>query len=397
MKKVLFVLMNRANYARSKSSIEAVAKHPELELQVIAGSGMLLERFGKSVKVVKADGFKIDEELYMSIEGENPQTMAQSVGLGLLQLAPAITRLNPDVVVTIADRYETLATAIAATYMNKILVHIQGGELTGTIDESVRHAITKMAHLHFASTEESRSRIVSMGENPDFVFNTGCPAMDLAKNADKSINRLKEIKIGGLGNVDLTKPYLLVMQHPVTTEFGQGYHQITETLKALKELKIQTLMLWPNPDAGSDDMSKAIRIFREQNHVDFPIQFFKNVDPEDYITLMANAACLVGNSSSFIREGSFLGIPAVIVGTRQQNREHGENAIYSNYESADIVDRCRLQLNHGKFKPDYTYGNGDAGEQIADLISQINPPVQKIFCDSPKLSVVFENKEKVSN
>lgn len=397
MKKVLFVLMNRANYARSKSSMEAVANHPELELQVIAGSGMLLERFGKSVKVVREDGFNIDEELYMSIEGENPQTMAQSVGLGLIQLAPAITRLNPDVVVTIADRYETLATAIAATYMNKLLVHIQGGELTGTIDESVRHAITKMAHLHFASTEESRKRIVSMGEIPEFVFNTGCPAMDLAKNADKSIDRLKKIKIGGLGNVDLARPYLLVMQHSVTTEFGQGYQQITETLKALKELKMQTLMLWPNPDAGSDDISKAIRIFREQNHVDFPIQFFKNVDPEDYVTIMANAACLVGNSSSFIREGSFLGIPAVIVGTRQQNREHGENAIYSDYEAAEIVNRCKIQLSHGKFEPNYTYGKGNAGELIADLIAHKNPPVQKVFCDTPKLAVVYEKKEKVND
>lgn len=378
-KKVLFVLMNRANYARSRSSIAAVKKHPKLELQLIAGSGMLLERFGSAVKVVRDDGYKVDEELFMSVEGENPQTMAQSVGLGLVQLAPAITRLDPDVVVTIADRYETLATAIAATYMNKILVHIQGGELTGTIDESVRHAITKMAHIHCASTEESKNRIISMGENPKYVFNTGCPSIDLANDVDKSLNRIKEIKIGGLGVVDLTNPYLLVMQHPVTTEYGQGMEQISQTLKALTEIKMQTLMLWPNPDAGSDDISKAIRMFREKSNLDFPIQFFKNIEPENYVAILANAACALGNSSSFIREGSFLGTPAVEVGTRQQNREHGKNITTVSYDSKAIVSAVRKQTEHGRYKSEHIFGSGKAGQKIADLIAELNPPIQKSF------------------
>lgn len=375
----MFVLMNRANYARSRSSIAAVKHRPDLELQLICASGMLLERFGKAVQVVKKDGYKVDEELFMSVEGENPQTMAQSVGLGLAQLAPAISRLNPDVVVTIADRFETLATAIATTYMNKILVHIQGGELTGTIDESVRHAITKMAHIHCASTEQSKRRIISMGENPKYVFNTGCPSIDLANEADKSIKGLKKIKISGLGGIDLTKPYLLVMQHPVTTEFGQGKDQITETLNAIKELGIQTLMLWPNPDAGSDDISKAIRLFREQKKTSFPMQFFKNIEPEDYAAVLTNAACAIGNSSSFIREGSFLGTPAVLVGTRQQNREHGKNILTVPYESKKIVEAVRSQLKHGKYPSEHIFGSGSAGEKIANLIAKLNPPIQKSF------------------
>ncbi len=357
----------------------SVQNKSDLELQVIAGSGMLLERFGSSVKNVKEDGFKINEEIYMSIEGENPQTMAQSVGLGLIQIAPAIKRLDPDVVVTIADRYETLATAIAATYMNKILVHIQGGELTGTIDESVRHAITKMAHIHFTSTEQSKMRVIAMGENPEYVHNTGCPSIDLAYEADKSLKRLKQIKIGGLGDIDLTQPYLLVMQHPVTTEYGQGRKQMAETLSAIKELNVQTLMLWPNPDAGSDDISKEIRVFREQINIDFPIQFFKNVKPEEYATLLANSVCAIGNSSSFIREGSFLGTPAVEVGTRQQHREHGKNIITVPYDKSRIVRAVKDQIDHGHYSPEYIYGDGKAGQKIADLIFKLDPPIQKSF------------------
>jgi UDP-hydrolysing UDP-N-acetyl-D-glucosamine 2-epimerase len=315
----------------------------------------------------------------MSIEGENPQTMAQSVGLGLVQLAPIISRLDPDVVVTVADRFETLATAIAASYMNKTLAHIQGGELTGTIDESVRHAITKMSHLHFASTEESRKRVISMGENPKYVFNTGCPSIDLAKDTDTSKERLQKINLGGLGKVDLSKPYILVMQHPVTTEFGQGTKQITETLQAIQKIGIQTIMLWPNPDAGSDDISKAIRIFREKNHFPASIQFFKNIEPEDYATVLANAACAIGNSSSFIRESSFLGTPTVLVGSRQQHREHGKNCIYAEHDSEQIFKAAMNQINHGRYKSEHIYGKGDAGSQIADLIWEISPPVQKEF------------------
>lgn len=381
MKRILFVLINRANYGRSKAVLEAIKNHPDLELMIIAGSSLLVERYGKAVNVIKEDGFTINEELFMSVEGEIPQTMAQSVGLGIIQLAPVFAKLKPDVVVTVADRYEILATAIAATYMNIPLAHIQGGELTGTIDESVRHAVTKLANLHFTSTEQSRDRVIQMGENPQFVFNTGCPSIDLVKQCNLSPTKLKKIKIGGLGKIDLTKPYIIVMQHPVTTEFGNGFTQMEETLKAVKSINMQTLLLWPNPDAGSDDLSKAIRLFRETNR-DFPIQYFKNIEPEDYYAVLANASCLIGNSSSFIREGSFLGAPTVLIGTRQNHREHGPNIIAVNHEHKQITQAVLKQIQHGKFESSNIYGSGDAGIQIAHLLATQNPPIQKEFYES---------------
>lgn len=377
-KKVLIVLVNRANYARSKTLMHSIKKDPRLELQVIATSGMLLERFGQAVKIVKEDGFTVNEEIFMSIEGENPLTMTQSVATGLMQFAPAISRLNPDVVITIGDRYETIATAIAGAYLNKIVAHVQGGEITGTIDESVRHAVTKLSHLHFTTTEKSRQRVIRMGENPEYVFNTGCPSIDLVKNSNLTRKHLKTTKIGGLGKVDLDKEYVVVMQHPVTTEFGSSFTQMKETLKTIKKLKMPTLMLWPNPDAGSDEISKAIRLFREE-HPNFPVQFFKNIEPEDFAAVLNNASCLIGNSSSFIREGSYLGTPAVEIGSRQANREHAANVIYADYDVEDIFKKVKSQLKHGRYESSNIYGDGKAGEKIAQLILQTNPPVQKEF------------------
>ncbi len=381
IKKILIVLVNRANYARSKFVMDAIQNTRGLELQVVVSSGMLLERFGQAASVVKEDGFKISEEVYTSIEGENPLTMTQSVAVGLMQLAPVINRLNPDVVITIGDRYETIATAIAGAYMNKIVAHVQGGELTGTIDESVRHAITKLSHLHFTATQKSRERVIRMGENPKYVFNTGCPSIDLVRNSDLSRSRLVKTKLGGLGQVDLAKEYVVVMQHPVTTEFGSGFDQMRETLEAIKSLKMQTLMLWPNPDAGSDEISKAIRLFRE-DRPDFPVQFFKNIEPEDFAAILNNASCLIGNSSSFIREGSFLGTPAVEIGSRQTNREHAANVIYASYLAQDILKKVKAQIKHGRYKSSNIYGDGRAGEKIAEYIAGTNPPVQKTFYEA---------------
>lgn len=375
--------MNRANYGRFSTALREIKNHPDLELVIVAGGGMLLERFGRAVNVVREDGFTVDEELYMNIEGETPQTMAQSVGVALVQLAPIISRHKPDIVVTIGDRYETLATAIAGAYMNVPVAHTQGGELTGTIDESVRHAVSKLAHIHLAVNDAARQRLLQMGENPEFVFTVGCPSIDLAAEADRSKERLAGISLSGIGQVNLEKPYLLVMQHPVTTEFGSGYEQMMETLEALKIVNMPTLMLWPNPDAGSDDISKAIRIFRERERTTFPIQFFKNIEPEDYTAILANATCAVGNSSSFLREGSFLGTPTVLVGNRQQHRDVAHNVVRAPHDRVKIADLVLQQIRHGVYEPDHMYGNGTAGKQIAEILATVTPPIQKKFFAYP--------------
>jgi UDP-hydrolysing UDP-N-acetyl-D-glucosamine 2-epimerase len=306
------------------------------------------------------------------IEGETLTTQAKSTGLGIVELSSAFEDLAPDYVITIADRFETMATAIAATYLNLPLVHLQGGEVSGNIDDRVRHAITKLADIHFVASEVSRQRVIEMGENPDWVFNYGCPAMDVLVKADLRLNPNVLTRYLGVGRpIDWNNPYLLVIQHPVTTSYGKGRGEVTETLMAAHGFKdIQKIVLWPNADAGSDDVSKGIRHFREF-HRDELIFYVKNFSPEDYASVLDNAVCCVGNSSSFIREGAFLGVPAVIVGDRQQGREHGDNVVFSGYNRDDIAEKIQAQMDHGRYAPDRRFGDGRASQRIAAELADL--------------------------
>ena len=324
-RKVCIIVNSRANYGRIKSVLEALKSHQGISLQLVVGASAVLTRFGDVRKIIKNDGFEISSIIYSVIEGENPTTMAKSTGLAIIELSTIFENLQPDVVLTVADRYETLATAVAASYMNIPLAHTQGGEVTGSIDESVRHAITKLAHIHFPSTKLAEKFLIKLGEDPKTIHMTGCPAMDIAANTDLKMDSEFFKRYKGVGpGIDLNKPYLVVLQHPVTTEFGQGFKQIKETIKAVSSINMQVVWLWPNIDAGSDDVSKGIRTFRERERPEL-IHFFKNFSPEDFIKLIGNCSCQIGNSSSAIREGSFLGIPVVNIGSRQNGRECGKN------------------------------------------------------------------------
>ena len=366
-RKICVVVASRANYGRIKYLMKAVKEHPDLELQLIVGASTLLYRFGKTVDIIREDGFDPNRKLFYIVEGETLTTQAKSTGLGIIELATALEDLNPDIVVTVADRFETMATAIASTYLNIPLVHLQGGEISGNIDERVRHAITKLADIHFPATELSKERILRMGEQPDRVFNFGCPAMDVLVNEDLFITNEKMKKYGGVGeSINWEKPYLLMIQHPVTTSYGEGFKQISETLYALKEIKdVQKVVLWPNIDAGTDDVSKGIRVFREKYRSE-GFHYYRNFSPEDYASVLNNALCCVGNSSSFIREGSFLGVPAVLIGDRQEGREHGCNIVLVEYKRDEIKKTVVSQISKGRFKSEKIFGDGTAGEKIAD-------------------------------
>ena len=377
LRKICIVVNSRANYGRIKSVMRAVQNHPELELQLIVGASALLYRFGNVIDVIRGDGFEPAATVYSIVEGENPTTMAKSTGMAIIDLATQFETLKPDIVLTVADRFETMATAIAASYMNIPLAHTQGGEVTGSIDESVRHAISKLAHLHFPATDLARDNLLRMGEAPETVFMTGCPAIDVISELDLSLSADFFARYRGVGAVlDPSKPYLVVLQHPVTTEFGQGFQQIRQTLDAVIALDMQTVWLWPNVDAGSDDVSKGLRVHRE-HHGDGNIHFFRNFPPEDYARLIGNAACLVGNSSSGLREGAFLGTPTVNVGTRQHGREHGENVVHAPYEAAAIERQARAQLAHGRYPRSALFGDGKAGERIASHLASAPLNIQK--------------------
>jgi len=232
------VVASRANYGRIKGTMQSIKENPELDLQVVVAASALLPRYGKAVDYIEEDGFQINARAYMVVEGGTPSTMAKSTGLAIIELSSIFESLHPDVVLTVADRYETLATAVAASYMNIPLAHTQGGEVTGSIDESVRHAITKLAHIHFPTTELSRQRLIQMGENIEKIYTVGCPSIDLIESLDLGITDefIETYTRRGVGaGVDFTRPYLVVLQHPVTNEFGEGISQISATLEAVRE------------------------------------------------------------------------------------------------------------------------------------------------------------------
>jgi UDP-hydrolysing UDP-N-acetyl-D-glucosamine 2-epimerase len=376
-KKVCVVVASRANLARITTVLEAVRDHPALELQVIAAASVLLERFGSAVNVLEAAGFTPDAKIPFIIEGQTPATMAKSTGLGLLELPTALERLEPNIVVTVADRFETIATAIAGAYMNIPVAHTQGGEVSGSIDESVRHAVTKLSHIHFPATKLSTRRVIAMGEDPQYVFDVGCPSIDLVARTRPGTRRDALINHCGAGSpIDPEQPFLLVMQHGVTTEYGHGLTQMTATLRAVSSIGMQALVFWPNVDAGSDEVAAGIRQFREQGLAQ-RCQFFRNLPAEDFARLMTHCTCMIGNSSAALREGAYLGTPAVSVGTRQRDRECGPNVVFTSHDPVEITEAIRAQIAHGRYERSDLFGSGTAGRDIAHVLATVNPPVQK--------------------
>jgi|688.fasta_scaffold42447_5 UDP-hydrolysing UDP-N-acetyl-D-glucosamine 2-epimerase len=372
-RKICVVVTARPSYSRIKTALQAIKNHPDLELQLVIAASALLDRYGSAVKVIENDGFEIAAKVFNVLEGENLAAAAKTTGIGILELSSVFENIKPDIVVTIADRFETMATAIAASYMNIPLAHIQGGEVTGNIDEKVRHAITKLSDYHLVASQSAYDRVVKLGENKAFVYNTGCPSIDLAQEVldNPSFDFDVFEKYGGTGKKqDLSNGYLVVMQHPVTTEHEQSREHIDITLKAIHELNKPILWFWPNVDAGADGTSKGIRVFRE-NADTSNFHFFKNMEPQDFLRLLKNAECLIGNSSVGIRECAFLGVPVVNIGSRQAGRDRGANVMDVDYNKEQIKEAILTQIKNGHQQKDSIYGDGTAGKKIADLLASV--------------------------
>lgn len=371
-RRICVVIGSRANYSSIRSAMTAIAKHADLELVVVASASAVLERYGTVVNLIEKDGFAVAARVFMLLEGETPSTMAKSTGLGLLELPAVFEQLRPDIVLTVGDRFETMATTLAAAYMNIPIAHTMGGEVSGTIDESIRHAITKFAHIHFPASEDAHERILRLGEREQDVYLVGCPRIDLvasmlAEDPSRSLAGLFELGVGD--SFDLDRPFVLVSQHPVTTEYGEGGRQIAMTLEAVEKKGYAAIVLWPNADAGSDDIAKTIRTWREHGR-GRNMHFFKNLPIDTYVHLMARAACLLGNSSSGIREGAFIGTPVVNIGSRQDGRRRGHNVIDVPHDVAQIHAALERQASHGRYPTDPIYGDGHAGERIAEVLAK---------------------------
>jgi UDP-hydrolysing UDP-N-acetyl-D-glucosamine 2-epimerase len=372
-RKICVVVTARPSYSRIKTALAAIKEHPALELQLVVAASALLDRYGSAVNYIEKDGFEITAKVFNVLEGENLTAAAKTTGIGILELSTVFDNLQPDIVVTIADRFETMATAISASYMNIPLAHVQGGEVTGNIDEKVRHAITKLSDYHFVASEDARQRVLKLGENPEMVFNTGCPSIDLAAQVKENpeLNFDPYSKYGGVGNKpDLSNGYLVVMQHPVTNEYQASRQHIEETLKALEHTNKPVLWFWPNVDAGADGTSAGIRTYREL-HKPQNMHFFKNMEGEDFLRLLVNADCLIGNSSVGIRECAYLGVPVINIGTRQHKRNRGNNLLDVDYHAQEIQIALNTILAKPKPNASMIYGGGKAGQKIAETLAGI--------------------------
>lgn len=367
MRKICVVITARASFSRIRTALLALSDHPEAHLDIVLAGSSLLDRYGDIRTQLKQDKLKIAAEAYHVVDGADLLSSAKTVGLGIIELSNIFVQLRPDIVVTVADRFETMATAVTSSFMNIPLAHIQGGEISGNIDEKVRHSITKLADLHLVSTEIAKERVIRMGEDPKTVHVTGCPSIDLAaeimKMPDLNFDPIE--KYGGVGSeISWHDGYLVAMQHPVTTQFKDSKKQILETLHAISDSGIPTFWFWPNLDAGADDTSKGIRSYRENNRPE-NIRFFKNMDSLDFLRLLKNSLGIIGNSSVGIRECSFLGVPAVNIGNRQVGRDRADNVIDVDETRLDISQAINRILSKPNLSGSNLYGQGFSGEIIS--------------------------------
>jgi len=376
MKKICVTITTRGNYGKLKSVMDAINADKDLELQVLVGGEAILPIYGDITSQVDSSWGNV----YYILQGQNEITMAKSAGLALIEYSSAFNDLKPDIVVVVGDRYDTLAVVMAATYLNIPVAHVEGGEVTGSIDESIRHAVTKLCHIHFPATTDAAQRIILMGENPDNVHIVGATSLDICKHLDLLETRplfdeMERIGVGG--KIDFNQDYIVVLFHPVTTEYEECYNQARELANAVLRTGFQALWISSHSDAGGDGVSKAIREFRSTIAQTYPIRFIKGLQIELYLPLITNAICLVGNSSSGIREAGFVGVPVVNIGTRQTGRMRGQNVLDVECKERDIADGIYSQFEHGHYPSDFTYGAGDSGSQIVEILKNTEIDVQK--------------------
>ncbi len=378
-RKICVVITARPSYSRIKTALLSIKEKQELELQIVIASSALIPRYGSIINYLEDDGFNNINFVYNVLEGESLTSMAKTTGLGIIELSTVFENITPDIVVTIADRFETMATAVTASFMNIPLAHVQGGEVTGNIDEKVRHSITKLSDYHFVSSEDSYNRLLKLGEDARFIYNVGCPSIDLAKIA-KNNPKIefdiyeKYLGVGCKPNYDLG--YWVVMQHPVTTEIELSKKHIEETLYAMRELNETVFWFWPNIDAGSDVTSNRIRAFREKFKLK-NFHFFKGMEPIDFLRILINSNGLIGNSSVGIRECAFLGIPAINIGNRQSGRMRGANVIDIDYNKIDILKAVQKIKLKNHIMSSNIYGQGDTGNKIAEIIEKVPLTIKK--------------------
>mgnify|MGYP001049651759 CR=1 FL=1 len=367
MRKILYISGSRADYGLMRETLFKIKKHPNLDLEIVATGMHLMPEFGKTINEIKKDGFKI-HKINAVYEEDNKESMAKFLGKFITLLVQKIKKINPNIILLLGDRAEMLGGAIVGAYLTIPTFHIHGGEVTSTVDEPVRHAITKLSHVHLVATKNSAKRIIKMGEEPWRVFVVGAPGLDSILN--KKLVSPKEI--AKKYKLNLSKPILLVIQHPVTTEVENAGWQMKETMEAIKELAYQAIIIYPNADAGG---RKMIRVIKKYEKYPF-IKSFKSIPHQEYLSLMKIASVMVGNSSSGIIEAPSFHLPAVNIGKREEGRERAENVIDVDYNKEEIKRAIKKAIYDKKFKERVKkcknpYGDGKAGIRIVKILNKI--------------------------
>jgi len=367
MRKILYISGTRADYGLMREVLFSLKKNPKLKIEVVATGVHLMPEFGETLNEIKKDGFKI-HKINAIYEEDNKESMANFIGKFIQLLTGKIKQIKPDIILLLGDRGEMLAGAIVGTYLTIPVAHIGGGEISSTVDEITRHAITKLSHIHFSTTKKNAKRIIKMGEDPWRVFVVGAPGLNGILN-EKLFSK-KEI--AQRYNLDLSKPILLVIQHPVSSEIEKTGRQMKETMEAIKELGYQAIVIYPNADAGGRKMIKVIEQYRR-----YPfIQIYKSIARKDYLSLMQVASAMVGNSSSGIIEAPSFHLGVVNIGEREKGRERAENIIEADYDKEQIKKAIKKAIYDKKFieklrKCKNPYGDGEAGVRIADILSEM--------------------------
>lgn len=366
-RKILYISGTRADYGLMRSVLRCIHNHQDMSLNIVVTGMHMMEEFGNTIGEIKEDGFRY-HTIDIQYKDDTKESMAIFIGQFLQELVPVIHRIHPDIILVLGDRGEMLAGAIAGVYLSIPIAHIHGGEVSSTVDDYARHAITKLAQIHLPATEESREQIIRMGEDESRIFVVGAPGLDQILHEPLLSREELERKYP----LDFSKPVLLVIQHPVSLEMDRAQSQIRETLEAVIALHYQTIVIYPNADAGGRGMIEVIQEFEQ---IPF-LKVFPNIPHRDYLSLLGQVSVLIGNSSSALIEAPSFGLPVVNIGTRQRERQRGYNVIDATYDRNDISKCVERAIHDNKVKEaaklhKNPYGDGNASERIVKILSGI--------------------------
>jgi UDP-hydrolysing UDP-N-acetyl-D-glucosamine 2-epimerase len=377
---VLVAITARPSYSRIRTTLQALARQPNVNLHCLCSGAALSDVHGRVADLIRQDGFTVADECVTLVPGNEPRHMAYTTARTVEQTTTHLEQFRPDWVVTIADRYETLGTAVAAAYMGIPLIHVQGGEITGNLDERVRHAVTKLSDIHLVSNQQAANRLMRMGEHQDSIFVTGCPSVDLAREARAlPLARVEEaLRLTGQGNsINLQNDFIVVLQHADTTEHRSSYQHMRLTLESVRRTGLPYFIFNPNSDAGSEDVTRAVEDFLGEGNPGVCCRV-NNLDGKLFLRLLSQSRCLVGNSSVGIRECAFLGTPVVNLGDRQRGRERSDNVYDCPWDTEALSQALGKQLQRS-YGGSQIYGSGYSGEIMADIIAHLLEPSAKRF------------------